>query len=148
MPTSKQHETKSHSATRSHRAEPGTKGGGDYYRIIVRPSSQFRSFRTQDVGDPGGIQRVTGHRSSGSWATQAWLVSKKFAHVSGDTLVADDSDAKDLLKSLGSEPVHKKGDVFVAKDRKNVAEKDKPTPAQRRARASNIKKAQAARHKS
>lgn len=148
MPTSKQHEAKSHASPRSRRAEPGTKGTGDYYRIIVRPSSQFRSFMTQDVGDPGGIQRVAGHRASGSWATQAWLVSKKFAHVSGDTLVADDSDAKDLLKNLGSEPVRKKGDVFVAKDRKNVAEKDKPTPAQSRAWANNIKKAQAARHKS
>lgn len=129
------------------RAEPGTTGKGNYYRIIVRPKEQFTSFRTQDVGDPGGLQRVTGRRSSGSWATQAWLVSKDYAHVEGDTLVADSDEAKDLLESLGSQPVHEKGDIFTAKDRKNVPEKDKPTPAQRKAQQENIKKAQAARHK-
>lgn len=129
------------------RAEPGTTGEGDYYRIVVRPKQQFTSFRTQDVGDPGGLQRVTGRRSSGSWATQAWLVSKDYAHVEGDTLVADSDEAKDLLESLGSQPVHEKGDIFTAKDRKNVPEKDKPTPAQRKAQQENIKKAQAARHK-
>jgi hypothetical protein len=102
---------------------------------------------TQDVGDPGGLQRVAGQRASGSWATQAWLVNKKFAHISGDKLIADDADAKKLFKQLGSEPELKKGDVFVAKDRPNVPEKDKPTLAQRRARAANIKKAQAVRHK-
>lgn len=129
------------------RAEPGTTGKGNYYRIIVRPKEQFTSFRTQDVGDPGGLQRVTGRRSSGSWATQAWLVSKDYAHVEGDTLVADSKEARDLIGSLGSQPVHKKGDIFTAKDRKNVPEKSKPTPAQKRAQQENIKKAQAARHK-
>lgn len=133
------------SAVHAKRAEPGTKGTGEYYHVVVRPKSQFTSFRTQDVGDPGGLQRVAGHRSSGSWATQAWLISKDMAHVKNGRLIADDPDAKDLLKHLGSEPVHHKGDVFHAKDRKNVPEKDKPTPAQLKARAANIKKAQAAR---
>ena len=129
------------------RAKPGTKGTGDYYRVEVRPKSQFKSFRIQDVGDPGGLERLAGHRSSGSWATHAWLISKDKAHVQDDKLVADDKDAKKLLASLGSEPIHVKGDIFKAKDRKNVAEKDKPTAAQKRAQAANIKKAQAARHK-
>ncbi len=129
------------------RAKPGTKGTGDYYRVEVRPKSQFKSFRVQDVGDPGGLERLAGHRSSGSWATHAWLISKDKAHVQDDKLVADDKDAKKLLASLGSEPIHVKGDIFKAKDRKNVAEKDKPTAAQKRAQAVNIKKAQAARHK-
>jgi hypothetical protein len=129
------------------RARPGTKGGGDYFRIVVRPKEQFTSFRNQDVGEPGGLQRLAGRRSSGSWSTQAWLISKDDAHVQGDKLIADSKDAKDLLKRLGSEPVHQKGDVFSAKDRPNVPEKDKPTPAQKRARSENIKKAQAARHK-
>jgi hypothetical protein len=61
------------------RAKPGTKGTGDFFRIVVRPKEEFTSFRNQDVGDPGHLQRLAGRRS-GSWATQAWLVSKKDAH--------------------------------------------------------------------
>lgn len=127
------------------RSKPGTKGGGDYYRVIVRPKEQFVTFRNQDVGKPGGLQRLSGKRSSGSWSTQAWLISKSYAHVEGDTLVADAPGAKDLLKRLGSKPIHQRGDIFTARDRPNVPEKDKPTPAQKRARSRNIKKAQAAR---
>lgn len=126
------------------RAKPGTKGGGDYYRVVVRPKEQFTSFRNQDVGSPGGLQRVAGRRSSGSWSTQAWLVSKDYAHVSNGELVADHEDAEELLKKLGSKPEHQKGDVFSAKPRRNVPEKDKPTKAQQRARRENIKKAQQA----
>ncbi len=129
------------------RAKPGIKGTGDYYHVEVRPKGQFKSFRVQDVGDPGGLERVAGHRSSGSWATHAWLISKEKAHFDGVTLVADDKDAELLLASLGSQPVHIKGDIFKAKDRRNVPEKDKPTLAQKKAQAANIKKAQAARHK-
>ena len=55
-------------------------------------------------------------------------------------------DAKDLIKKLGSQPVHVSGDRFKAKDQPNVPEKAKPTVAQQRARRENIKKAQAARH--
>ena len=128
------------------RAKPGTTGEGSYYRIVVRPKEQFTSFRTQDVGDPGGLQRITGRRSSGSWATQAWLISKEYAHIEGGELVADNEETKELLKSLGSQTVHEKGDIFTAKDRRNVPEKDKPTPAQKKARLENIRKAQAARH--
>jgi len=129
------------------RMKPGTKGTGAYFRIVVRPKEQFSSFRFQDVGKPGGLQRLAGRRTSGSWDTQAWLVSKEFAHMEGEKLVPDHPDAKDLLKQLGSEPVHEKGDVFTAKDRRNVPEKEKPTTAQKRAQATNIKKAQAAHHK-
>jgi hypothetical protein len=103
------------------------------------------TFRTQDVGDPGHIQRVAGKRQSGSWDTQTWLVSKEDAHVEGDKLIPDTDDARKLFADLGSEPVHVKGDVFKAKDRPNVPEREKPTAAQRRARSANIKKAQAAR---
>lgn len=129
------------------RAKPSSKGEGDYIRIVVRPKTAFTSFRNHDIGQPGGLQRIAGRRSSGSWATQAWLISKKDAHVDGDSLVADSQDAKDLLANLGSEPVHDKGDIFHARDRKNVPEKDKPTDAQKKAQQENIKKAQAARHK-
>lgn len=127
------------------RAKPGTKGTGNYFRIVVRPKGQFKSFRNQDVGKPGGLQRVAGRRSSGSWDTQAWLISKDDAHIEDADLIADSQDAKNLLKTLGSKPVHKKGDVFSAKDRPNVPEKTKPTTAQKRAQSENIRKAQAAR---
>lgn len=127
------------------RARPGVRGTGDYYRIVVRPKKEFVSFRVQDVGKTGGLERLAGHRPSGSWATQAWLVSKHKAHKAGNVLVPDDKDAEKLLESLGSQPVHVRGDIFRAKDRRNVPERQKPTPAQRQAQRANIKKAQAAR---
>lgn len=127
------------------RAAPGSIGGGDYFRIVVRPKEQFTSFRYHDVGEKGHIQRLTGRRSSGSWATQAWLISKSDAHIVHGRLAADTQDAREILKILGSSPRRIKADVFEAKDRPNVPEKDKPTPAQKRARSKNIASAQAAR---
>jgi len=127
------------------RKKPGSTGEGNYYHVEVRPKDEFTSFRTQHVGDAGHLQRVAGKRSSGSWATAKWLISKEDAHVEGGKLVGDTRDAKDLIKKLGSEPVRKSGDRFEAKDRPNVPERSKPTTAQQRARRQNIKKAQAAR---
>lgn len=127
------------------RAKPGEKGTGEYFRIVVRDKYQFTSFKTHDVGDPGGIQRIAGHRKSGSWATQAWLISKDRAEHTNGTLKAKDSDVQEVLDQLGSKPKHVEGDIFKAKPRKNVPEKDKPTPAQQKARQKNIKKAQQAR---
>lgn len=129
------------------RAKPGSTGKGEYYRIEVRPKENFTTFRNQDIGDPGHIQRLAGRRSSGSWATHAWLVSKEDAHISGEKLIPDSKDAKELLEMLESEPQHIKGDIFKAKDRRNVPEAEKPTKAQRSAQQRNIKKAQAARAK-
>jgi len=129
------------------RAKPGAKGGGDYFRIVVRPKEQFTTFRYQDVGEKGHIQLLAGKRSSGSWDTQAWLISKEDAHIEKDMLVPDTHDAEDLLQRLGSRPKHIKADIFEAKDRPNIPEASKPTVAQKRARQENIKKAQAARHK-
>jgi len=129
------------------RAKPGTTGEGDYFRIVVRGKDEFTTFRYHDVGEKGHIQRLAGKRSSGSWDTQSWLISKADAHLEGDRLVPDSEDAKKLLATLGSKPRHIKGDVFEAKDRPNVPEKDKPTEAQTRARLANIKKAQQARWK-
>jgi hypothetical protein len=127
------------------RKKPGTGEGGDYYHVTVRPKDEFVTFRTQDVGQPGHVQRVAGKRSSGSWDTQKWLVSKQDAHVEDEELVADSPEARGVLAKLGSKPAHTKGDVFEAKPRRNVPEREKPTPAQRRARHANIQKAQAAR---
>ncbi len=125
------------------RKRPGA-GRENFYRVEVRPKQEFDTFRTQDVGSKGHIERVAGKRSSGSWATVAWLIGKEDAHVSGRRLVADSSDAKQLLKKLGSDPVLRSGDRFDAKDRPNILERAKPTAAQKRARSANIKKAQAA----
>lgn len=124
------------------REQPGRGGEGDYYHVGVRSKSDFETFRTHDIGEQGGLQRVAGKRSSGSWDTVKWLVSKDFAHVEGDMLIADHKDAKELLDSLGSQPKRTKGDFFKARPRPNVPEKDKPTKAQQKARQENIKKAQ------
>src|SRR5438128_1668597 len=63
------------------RKKPGTGGTGDYYHVGVRPRKGFVMFRTQDVGEPGHIERVAGKRQSGSWDTVKWLISKEDAHV-------------------------------------------------------------------
>jgi hypothetical protein len=125
------------------RRRPGSTGEGKYYRIIVRPKSRFTTFRTQDVGRPGHIQRVAGRRPSGSWATVTWLIGKTEAHLERGRLVADTPSARKVLRELGSAPVRVGGDRFKASDRPNVPERSKPTAAQKRARSRNIKKAQA-----
>ena len=96
------------------RIKPGTGGEGDYYHVEVRPKEDFVTFRTQDVGDPGHIQRVAGQRQNGSWDTVKWLIGKEDAHVESGKLIPDTEDARQLLADLGSEPVHVQGDVFEA----------------------------------
>src|SRR5262249_59676618 len=81
----------------SKRKKPGTAGGGDYYHVAVRPKEDFVTFRTQDVGEPGHVQRVAGKRGSGSWDTVKWLTSKQDAHVQGGELIPGPTDAKDRL---------------------------------------------------
>jgi hypothetical protein len=127
------------------RAKPGARGGGAFFHIEGRPRREFRTFRTQDVGKRGGIERVAGKRSSGSWDTQKWLISKEHAHRIGRRLVPDTPDARKVFKVLGSPPRHLSGDRFKAKDRPDVPERKKPAPAMRRARTRNIRKARAAR---
>lgn len=128
------------------RKKPGATGEGNYYHVGVRPKKEFVTFRTQDVGEPGHVQRVAGKRGSGSWDTVKWLISKDDAHINHDELVPDTDGAKEVLAQLGSRPAHVTGDIFEAKPRRDVPEREKPTPAQVRARSENIKKAQAARH--
>ncbi len=130
------------------RAKPGTRGEGEYFRIIVRPKEEFSTFRFHDVGEKGHILRLAGKRSSGSWDTQAWLISKEDAHLEGGTIIADTDDARKLIEALGTKPKRVKGDVFEAKDRPNIPERKKPTEAQQKARLENIKKAQQARRRS
>jgi hypothetical protein len=85
-----------------------------YFRIVVRPKREFVAFRTQDVGKPGGIQRLTGRRPSGPWGTHTWLLSKEIAHLEKGKLVPDTREAAELLATFSSEPVHQGDDLFQA----------------------------------
>jgi hypothetical protein len=127
------------------RRKPGASGKGTFFHIQVRPSTDFVAFRNQDVGEPGGIERVAGRRPSGSWDTQKWLISKAQAHIENGKLVGDSSEARKVLRQLGSTPVHLGGDRFSAAPRRDIPESEKPTTAQKRAWQRNIKKAQGAR---
>lgn len=129
------------------RTSPGMGGRGKFFRIEVRPKEKFVTFRTQDVGDKGHLERLAGKRQSGSWDTQAWLVSKSDAHKEGDTLIIDHPKTRTALKQLRGKITHVKGDVYQALPRRNVPEREKPTAAQKKARQQNIRKAQAARRR-
>ena len=129
------------------RAKPGSRSGGRFFHIEVRPAREFVSFRVQDIGAPGGVERLAGQRANGSWDTQKWLIGKSEAHIDGHKLVADSLAAEKVLGQLGSVPRHLEGDRFVAKPRRRIPASEKPTPAMRRAQAANIKKAQAALRK-
>lgn len=89
-------------------AKPGSRGGGRFFQFEVRPSNQFVEFRVQDVGSPGGVERVARHRSFGSWGTAKWLVEKTHAHFEEDHFVPDSDEAKKLsrftLTVTGSQP--------------------------------------------
>ncbi|KTD22292.1 Uncharacterised protein [Legionella lansingensis] len=99
------------------------------------------------MGEKGGAQRVAGKKSSGSWATQKWLISKDKAYVDEAGYLRGKTEGiKKVLKRLGSVPCRKEKDHFTAKPRENVPEKKKPTKAQQKARQENIKKAQEARY--
>jgi hypothetical protein len=126
------------------RAKPGSRGGGRFFHIEVRPSAQFVAFRVQDIGGPAGVERVAGRRASGTWDTAKWLVEKTHAHVEEGHLVPDSVEARKLFATLGSAPVHVEGDRFHANPRRDIPEDEKPTPAMRRAQLANIQKAQAA----
>lgn len=130
------------------RSKPATKGEGDYYHVVVRDKYPFEEFRTQDVGSEGHTLRVAGKRENGSWDTVKWLINKKDAHVNGaGYLHSNRKKTEEVLNSLGSVPRHVKGDIFRAKPRESIPEKDKPTPAQKQARQENIQKAQQAKKK-
>lgn len=127
------------------RQKPGSSGKGDYYHVEVLPKSGFVTFRTQDVGTKGHIQRVAGKRASGSWATVKWLIGKEDAHLSGGKLVADTKGAKDVIKQLGVQPVHLRGDRFKAKSVSSDSKRAKPAPAKKSVGPKSIKKAPVAR---
>lgn len=127
------------------RKKPGTGGSGHFYRVEIRPKGVFNTFRTQDVGEKGGLERIAGKRSSGSWDTVTWLISKDKSHISKTgELIIDDKKARSMLSQISGDITHVQGDVFHAHPRKNISEKAKPTKAMKIARSKNIKKAQKA----
>ncbi len=130
------------------RKKPGSTGKGRFYRIMVRPKVSFVTFRVQDVGRRGGLERLAGRRSSGSWDTVSWLVSKDAARVlPNGQLKITGAKEKTALKHIRGPIMHVKGDIFRAHPARNVPESEKPTLAMRRAYRTNIKKAQAARRR-
>jgi len=134
------------------RRKPGSTGEGDYYHVEVRPKTGFVTFRTQDVGRRGHIQRVAGKKSSGTWETVKWLIAKQDAHVRGDKLVPDTKGAKDLIKELGVQPVHVSGDRFKARAKMTAARSNtkaggrtKSTPAKAGASRKGARKTKSTR---
>jgi hypothetical protein len=57
------------SVARKRAKYPGSRGGGCFFHIKVRPPAQFVAFRVQDVGAPGGVERLAGRGTLGAWDT-------------------------------------------------------------------------------
>src|SRR6185436_1693804 len=130
------------------RRKPGSTGAGEYYHIEVLPRTDFVSFRTQEVGRRGHIQRVAGQRSSGYWSTVKWLIDKNEAHVQDNKLVADTPAAKEVIEQLGSEPVRMLGDLFKARPRPNFQGKVKSSFSKETPTTEKVKTARTTRRKS
>jgi plasmid stabilization system protein ParE len=126
------------------RSKPGA-GGGQFFHIEVRPRTEFKTFRTQDVGKRGGIERVAGKRASGSWSTQKWLIAKDQAHIERGMLIGDTVDARRVLTMLGSEPRHIKADRFTIHGHTGMPADVNPTLAPRRAGLTNVQAPQKGR---
>jgi hypothetical protein len=99
------------------RAKPGTRGGGEFFRIEVAPARRFVTFRYHDVGKKGGVERIAGQRPDGTWETAGWLISKDMAHVERGRLVSDTEDARKAFAEIGTVLRHTIGDRFVAANR-------------------------------
>ena|SRR5688572_27173185 len=108
------------------RKKPGSTGKGDYYHVEIAPKRGFITFRTQDVGKRGHLQRVAGKKETGKWETVKWLIGKEDAHVRGKKLIPDTKAAKNLIEELGVQPVQVSGDRFTAKAKQGNSAKKKP----------------------
>ncbi len=87
-------------------------GQGEYFRIIIRPSSDFIKLRMEASADADVIQQINGKRADGRWNTQSWLIHKSAAHLEADKLVADNQHAKKLLQALDHKMVLIEKDTF------------------------------------
>ncbi len=95
---------------------PDEFGTGDFYHIEVRPKQAYKTFRSRDVGEKTGIERVGGQREDGVWETVKWLVRKDLARVEGGRLVAECRAAQELFDRFASEPKHIEGTRFEAQE--------------------------------
>ena len=75
------------------------------------------------MGRAGHTQRIAGKRSSGSWATHAWLISKDGAYVEKGHLKSDVSKVKKVLQNLREDIKKVRGNMFKAKPRKMLLKK-------------------------
>lgn len=117
-------------ATKKRRKAPGSTGKGKFYRIELRPKGEFKSFRVQDVGKKGGLERLAGHRPSrkgkaGSWDTVTWLIGKDKAHVERGHLKIDGAKDKSVLKQIKGPIVHVRGDIFHAHPKPRISRRKK-----------------------
>jgi hypothetical protein len=85
---------------------------GSYYRIIVRPREDFKSFKSETPTINNTIQQINGKNAEGQWSTQSWLIHKDGAHIDSGKLVPDNKAVRRLLQVLDGHVVHIKDDVF------------------------------------
>jgi hypothetical protein len=111
---------------KAHRAKPGARGTGRFFHIQVRPRTEFVTFRNQDVGARGGIERVAGRRANGTWDTQKWLVGKTQAHLDGKQL------APDTAAATASSRAHAATSRKARSRRRPCAARNWPTSRRRR----------------
>src|ERR1700704_3293829 len=86
------------------RAKPGARSGGRVYRTEVAPERRFIAFRSHDVGEKGGVERIAGQRADRTWDTAGWLISKDLAHVERGRLVPDTAGAPQGVSPPGGSP--------------------------------------------
>lgn len=86
----------------------------EFYYIEVKPKEAYKAFRTYNVEDREGIDRVVGQRENGVWDTVKWLIRMDMAHIENGLLVADHPHASEVLERFVSEPKHIEGNLFEA----------------------------------
>lgn len=94
-------------------AKAGSSGKGAFFHIELT-HKHFEEYRSEEVGEYPGIERVSGKDNQGHWHTVKWLLSKERAHLEGQHLIADDPEAQDLLDDLRPSLHHLKADRFKA----------------------------------
>lgn len=85
---------------------------GTYYRIIMRPRSNFVSVRSETPTGLNKIQQINGKAPNGQWSTQSWLVRKDGARIENEVLIGDTKAIRSLLKALNGIVQRTKGDEF------------------------------------
>lgn len=119
--TRKTNQNRVHQKKRT-RKSPGAESEGRFFQIEVRPKKEFVTFRTQDVGEKGHLERIAEQRESGDWDTHTWLVAKDDAYVRADSsLSIVDVRARSVLEQIQGRIKHVKGDVYRAKPLRNTS---------------------------